>query len=1171
MEALLPARAKVLSAAVLALLLAATAAWLALTRPRPAPPARVEALVAADLGRMEAKLARLVRQRLSRSGRAAADRAAGRLDAGGLKPHEALVMEKDGVVADWLGEVFFFRPGLLNRDGWGLALRNETLYFQRALGGGAHFIAPFLDMGALREEARLPYPVFELKFFPRPPPGARDEFTHDQALGRFYCTRVFRATQGQLILNLAFSRQALERQALRRRRLAAAAAAVLLFLLLYSLPGGSGRRLWLRLAALAGMAAAAWLGLGWAAARDLYVPGRPQAVRSVFQLLALLLALACAGRLLLKRARPRGNFPALAAFNLLQAAAFAAVPVLLAAADFPFGDFRFHPAYLALLTLALGLLAAPLLAAARLAVPRPARRVLPLLALQALLSAAACFWLSPPPLAAAFLFLALAVLLLRPERTWLKAAACLLLTALTACQWLGKSSLAGKMEFVAAGLKPVFASQDDYAKLVAREIVYELNSRRIPFASLFEPGRGGELADCWENSLAPQENIASGIHVLGGDGKLLHSFSYLMPYIPLQRRDAFPFWHVENVDSWLFGRKVRLAVAAIDVFQRERFLGTVMVQVLNTADLVLRGGERQSVLSADRRLGDAGIQYARLDEAGRVLENPGNIDLPPLAPSEPGQDRWLRFSSLGIAHHGFAFRSGAGTTIVFFPRRTVFRSFSEYVKILGFLLLLAALLSLRRLRRAAPGTLLRSFSVKVFAILVLLSILTAGVFSLFSLNFNAQSQETRRSQAAHRRGRSALALANSLLADNAEITQSDLFLLQKVSETEISVYEQGSLLFASDQRRLIRAELPIYLDSGVRARLGADGQQFELRRGRLGLELYFRAEGGYVFRMEFPAESAEQQRARRYYVDFTVTIFFALLVIGLAAAFFFRNKIVAPIHRLNRGMADVRRGDLSPLGSIPAESELRELYEGFNSMLEGIQEQKRSASEIARMKTLVQLGRRVAHEVKNPLTPIRLSAEQIERSLGDDGPGAREVIASAVRYIVEETEHLRRVAFGFLNLSQLDELKPEPFLLNGLLEEALARLRPIYPQAGFTLAAAAPLPVVADRQKIRQALDNVLTNALEALEAGRGEVAVTLAQAGDEAVIRVRDSGAGMDPRQLERVAREEHSTKELGTGLGLVIARRFLELHHGALEIESRPGAGTTVTLRFAVHAQPA
>jgi signal transduction histidine kinase len=134
-------------------------------------------------------------------------------------------------------------------------------------------------------------------------------------------------------------------------------------------------------------------------------------------------------------------------------------------------------------------------------------------------------------------------------------------------------------------------------------------------------------------------------------------------------------------------------------------------------------------------------------------------------------------------------------------------------------------------------------------------------------------------------------------------------------------------------------------------------------------------------------------------------------------------------------------------------------------------------------------------------------------------------------------------------------------------------LRAIYPQVRFsvTAAGAGAIDVVADRQKIKQVIDNVLTNALEALGAGAGEIDVALDQEPGLAVVRIRDNGEGIAAEELERIAREEFSSKDLGTGLGLVIARRFLELHRGSLEIESRPGLGTTVVLRFAKNAPAA
>ncbi len=1171
MATLLPARLKNLTLGVLAGLLAVAALWAFLVPRGKMAQAGIRALVERDAARMDAVVARAVRGCLERSGRLGRSFAANRLDAADLERREALVVEKNGLITDYVGEIYFFRPVALDEGEWRLIQKNQNVHFLRRVGADTYYLRFFMDIrsGPLQEAASYPYPVFDLKFADQPLPDAGTGFSYDRAQERFYFSRALPSSQNQLLLSLVFSRATLAQPGLRTRNALAYALAFLSLLALFLRIGNSGGwRLLPRLLCLAGMAFSAWWAIAWLTGRSIYIPGHASVLRSVFQPLVLLVFLLLAARCCLKRARKRSGIAALVLFNSLALLAIHAARVVLEHVDFPYGEFALNPEYLGLLALVAGLLAVPLLAAAPFLDGLPLRRAWPLMAMQAALFLIIWRLLAMSFFSPFLLTLAFVILLLQPRPPWARVLAPLVLLALAVSVLLGEHSQRERRAFVSENLKPIFSSQDDYAKLVAREIVYELNSQNEPLHAFFAPGQDDRLGDIWKNTLAARESIASGIHVVAGDGAVLRSFSYQVPYIPLDKEDIFPFWHVENVEAVLFGRNVRLAVATISVFQRERYLGYVMVQVLNTADLILKSREPQSILTVDRKIRDAGLGYIKLDEEQRILENPANINVEDLSALTSASDAWVHFRSMGRAFSGHVFRIGDEMAVIFYPRDTFFRSFSEFIKVLGFLLLLAALLVLRQLGSFPWRPMLGSFSVKVFAILVLLSMFTAAAFSLFSLDFNFRSLEAQRALAAHTRGRAALNVINNLLADGGEMTQRHMFLLQKILENDISVYENGTLLFTSDHRKIIRSQLPIYLNSGIRDILRLGGRQFELRQNENTLDLFFKTDGNYVFDIEFPFDSADPLRARRTNIDFLVTVFFVLIVIGLGAAFFFRNQIVAPIHRLNRGMAEVQKGNLSPLDDIPAESELRELYQGFNSMLEGIQEQKQNASEISRMKTLVQLGRRVAHEVKNPLTPIRLSAEQIQRSLQDGGEKSGEIIASAVRYIIEETEHLRRVAFGFLNLSNLDELKPGPFCLDDLVAEAVGHLRPIYPRVRFTVSEAEGIDVVADRRKIKQAVDNVLTNSLEALAMTGGKIDVTLGQDGEFALIRIRDNGPGIAAGDLERIAREEFSSKELGTGLGLVIARRFLELHCGTLEIDSHPGTGTTVVMRFAKHA---
>jgi two-component system nitrogen regulation sensor histidine kinase NtrY len=269
-------------------------------------------------------------------------------------------------------------------------------------------------------------------------------------------------------------------------------------------------------------------------------------------------------------------------------------------------------------------------------------------------------------------------------------------------------------------------------------------------------------------------------------------------------------------------------------------------------------------------------------------------------------------------------------------------------------------------------------------------------------------------------------------------------------------------------------------------------------------------------------------------------------------------------------MAEVEKGHLHKLEQIPSEIEIKSLYMGFNSMIEGIREQKKAISAMSRMKTIIRLGRRVAHEVKNPLTPIKLSAEQILKALNDKNPNYEEIIKQSVNYIIDETEHLKRVSYGFLDLSRLDEINPEEFDLVDLTREELFNVTQIYSHIDFSFFVESgegeikTMMVTLDKVKIKQVLKNLITNSIEAIGEKKGEIRINLGKnhQNKRVTIEVVDNGGGMDKKEIERAFEVDYSTKDIGTGLGLFIVKRIVELHKGSIEILSEENKGTRVIL---------
>ena len=215
--------------------------------------------------------------------------------------------------------------------------------------------------------------------------------------------------------------------------------------------------------------------------------------------------------------------------------------------------------------------------------------------------------------------------------------------------------------------------------------------------------------------------------------------------------------------------------------------------------------------------------------------------------------------------------------------------------------------------------------------------------------------------------------------------------------------------------------------------------------------------------------------------------------------------------------------------------------------------QQFAAEALARSRELEQLGARLSHELKNPLAAIKALAQLGSRAAGD--PDEREQLET----IVSEAERMRGILQEYLSFSRpLEKLRVEPVAVGDLAREVLAVLAGCADQASVAMRASGDALATADSRRLKEALLNLVANAVEATPPG-GRVDVTVSAADGLARIAVADSGAGMAPEVLERIGTPFFTTRESGTGLGVLLARAVFMQHGGSLTYESTPGVGTT------------
>jgi len=299
----------------------------------------------------------------------------------------------------------------------------------------------------------------------------------------------------------------------------------------------------------------------------------------------------------------------------------------------------------------------------------------------------------------------------------------------------------------------------------------------------------------------------------------------------------------------------------------------------------------------------------------------------------------------------------------------------------------------------------------------------------------------------------------------------------------------------------------------------------------------------------------------------------AVLAAALGAAVAGRllaSRITRPVEALREAAARVAGGDLSARVAARATGEVGELVRAFDAMTEDLATGRARLAQAERIAAWREVARRLAHEIKNPLTPIAMSVETLRDAHAAGRADFGEIFDEGTQAIGEEVRRLKRIVEEFSRFARLPAPERTPVAPDDLVGSVLA-LFPSAP-AGVTLrrelAPGLP-PVWADRDQALQVLLNLVRNALDAMPGG-GQLSLGARLDGGEVAITVSDTGPGIAAEDLPHLFEPYFTRKEGGTGLGLAIAQRIAEEHGGRLEVASSLGAGATFTLWLPVASPP-
>jgi nitrogen fixation/metabolism regulation signal transduction histidine kinase len=349
-----------------------------------------------------------------------------------------------------------------------------------------------------------------------------------------------------------------------------------------------------------------------------------------------------------------------------------------------------------------------------------------------------------------------------------------------------------------------------------------------------------------------------------------------------------------------------------------------------------------------------------------------------------------------------------------------------------------------------------------------------------------------------------------------------------------------------------------FVESGEQQRFqvtGPDGARLELvERGSGEVRVYARDLGIGMNRIagQFSAARATLGRSRtrdwrRGFFLTLIAVSSAVWFAGLAFLVYWANRVSRPVQRLAAGLRSVASGDLDLRIPVDRDDEIGAATTAFNSMAAQLKESRENLIRVTRLESWQALARKTAHEVKNSLTPIRLTMEEIiarQSGAGDD------FLRQAAQIVVDEVMSLERRVRAFSELAAEPPVSAVPLDVNGVVEERVAFLRASHPDIVYETRLDTNCPrAVADPDLIKGVLTNLMENAADAARAG-GVVLIKTAAAGRRVAIEVHDSGPGLSQQARTSVFEPTISFKRNGMGLGLSIARKSALLCGGDVSL---------------------
>ncbi|MBI4887187.1 MAG: HAMP domain-containing histidine kinase [Acidobacteria bacterium] len=705
----------------------------------------------------------------------------------------------------------------------------------------------------------------------------------------------------------------------------------------------------------------------------------------------------------------------------------------------------------------------------------------------------------------------------------------------------------------------------------------------------------------WRVSSLAVYPITSSVELFGRDGFLISRFAFNLPddLTAVPRSDELECgWGVFEEVSPFFAEERRILHAGRALCDAQgRPAGSIIVHAMldyaNLPFIVSQNPYVELMRPSDRVLGEAvsgqDVEFAvygwsRTPQyASGVTAWPLDDDVFARVQGSRGP-LWTELQRAGTRYAVYLLNDRGGIYALGFPDASLLDHLVNLAEIAvlafgTYLLLLAAtaLFGLVSRRGTTARALLReiraSFYRKLLLAFIAATVVPVAALALATRTYVADQMRANVEQEALRTAAAARRVVEDLAAPRASaeglaIDDNLMVWVSRLIDQDVNIFVGPRLTATSERNLFASGLLPTRTPADVYRALQLQNDAATVVREQIGAFDYLVAgtsttTGQLAAMLTVPLTSRELQIEGQIDTLDRRVLLGALLFVfaGAVIGYWLAERIADPVNQLTRATRRIARGDLDARIVARSSDELRRLVHDFNRMAAELQRQRKALERTHRLEAWAEMARQVAHEIKNPLTPIQLNAEHLRRVHADRGGPLGPVLDECVDTILAQVRLLRQIASEFSSFASAPAARPAPVAVPDLVRDAIDPYRRGL-EGRIRVVVDVPTdvpPAYIDRTLVARALTNVVENALHAMP---GEGTLTIGARADDSAVRIRvsDTGVGMDEEALARAFEPYFSTKTTGTGLGLPIAKRNIELCGGTIAIDSARDRGTTV-----------